>query len=74
MSQVASVATYAELKRQMLQMKCNHVLCVVGIPILYPPHTTIHHVIEKMNPDDKNEFYGTLLKKLNAKLRQCVLL
>jgi hypothetical protein len=54
----------------MQQMKCKHALCVVGIPILYPPHTAIDYVIEKMNPDDKNEFYGTLLKKLNKKLQQ----
>jgi len=70
MSQVASAATYAELKRRMQQMKCKHALCVVGIPILYPPHTAIDYVIEKMNPDDKHEFYGTLLKKLNKKLQQ----
>ena len=74
LNQVASAATYNELKHRMLQMNCKHALCVVGIPILYPPHTSIHHVIDKMNPDDKNEFFATLLKKFNKNLRLCVLL
>ncbi len=69
-TQFASAATYSELKIRMLKLNCRHIFCVVGIPVLYPPLTTIHNVIDSMNPSDKNTFLAFQLKQLNKSLKQ----
>ena len=69
-SRFASDASYAELKNRLLQLSCRHVICVIGIPILYPPHTTLHKIIDAMNPKDLNKFFAFQLKTLNKGLNQ----
>jgi hypothetical protein len=69
----ASAASYAELKNRLLQLSCRHILCVIGIPILYPPHTTLHKIIDSMNPKDLNKFCAFQLKTLNKGLKQYAL-
>jgi len=69
-TQIVSTATYSELKMRMLKLNCRFALCVLGLPILYPPHTSMHNIIDSMNPDGKNKLFTFLLKKLNTGLKQ----
>ena len=69
-AQVVSATTYSELKTKMLQLTCDHVFCVLSIPVLYPPQTFMHDTINAMNPKDKNKFFAFQLKLLNKSLRQ----
>jgi hypothetical protein len=69
-SQFASAATYTELRNRMLKLNYRHLICVVGIPILYPPLTAMHKFIDSMNPKDKNTFFAFNLKHLNKGLKQ----
>jgi hypothetical protein len=69
-SQFSSATTYSELKTRMLKLNCHHMLCVISIPILYPPLNTMHKVIDSMNPKDKNKFFAFHLKLLNKSLKQ----
>jgi hypothetical protein len=66
----ASDASYGELKNRLLQLRCEHVLCVIGIPILYPPHSIVHEIIDMMNPREVNKFFAFQLKHLNKGLKQ----